>query len=59
MGPAEAGALARAISPQLAVPMHYGFVEQAGTSSNAERFVKEAAPVAVRLLTPQNSFEFD
>jgi len=59
MDPAEAGDLARAISPQLAVPMHYGFVEQAGTATNAERFVKEATPVEVRLLKPENPFEIE
>jgi L-ascorbate metabolism protein UlaG (beta-lactamase superfamily) len=59
MSPAEAGALARDIGPELAVPMHYGFVEQAGTESNAERFVKEAEPIKVEILKPENPFDFE
>jgi L-ascorbate metabolism protein UlaG (beta-lactamase superfamily) len=51
----QAAGLARAISPQLAVPMHYGFV--VGSPSDAERFAKEAGPVAVQTLTPTNPFE--
>jgi L-ascorbate metabolism protein UlaG (beta-lactamase superfamily) len=59
MSPAEAGVLARDIGPELAVPMHYGFVEQAGTESNAERFAKEAEPIKVEILKPENPFEFE
>jgi len=59
MSPAEAGALARDIGPELAVPMHYGFVEQAGTESNAERFAKEAEPIKVEILKPENPFDFE
>jgi L-ascorbate metabolism protein UlaG (beta-lactamase superfamily) len=59
MSPAEAGVLARDIGPEVAVPMHYGFVEEAGTPSNAERFAEEAAPVNVEILKPQNPFEFE
>ena len=51
----EAAELAKSISPQLAVPMHYGFV--VGTPSDAEAFKKEASPVEVQLLEPTNPFE--
>lgn len=51
----EAAGLARAISPRIAVPMHYGFV--VGTPADAETFRREAAPVEVRTLEPQNPFE--
>jgi L-ascorbate metabolism protein UlaG (beta-lactamase superfamily) len=51
----EAGGLARAISPELAVPMHYGFV--VGSPSDAERFAKAAAPVPVQTLDPVSTFE--
>jgi len=51
----EAADLVRAMSPGLAVPMHYGFV--VGEPSDAERFAKEAAPVEVRTLQPTNPFE--
>ena len=51
----EAAGLAKAISPRLAVPMHYGFV--VGTPADAETFKREAAPVEVRTLDPQNPFE--
>jgi len=55
MDPGEAAGLARAISPRLAVPMHYGFV--VGSPSDAERFAKEADPVKVETLTPVHPFE--
>ncbi len=55
MDPREAGALAKAISPQIAVPMHYGFV--VGRAADAERFRAEAAPVTVEFLTPEHPFE--
>jgi L-ascorbate metabolism protein UlaG (beta-lactamase superfamily) len=51
----EAAGLARAISPQLAVPMHYGFV--IGSASDGEAFREAAAPVKVELLEPTNPFE--
>lgn len=51
----EAGGLARAIGPQLAVPMHYGFV--VGTQQDVERFTEAAKPVSVRTLEPVRSFE--
>jgi L-ascorbate metabolism protein UlaG (beta-lactamase superfamily) len=55
MDPEEAGGLVRAMSPRLAVPMHYGFV--VGSPGDADRFRAAAAPVAVETLTPTNPFE--
>ncbi|HEY3210866.1 MAG TPA: MBL fold metallo-hydrolase [Actinomycetota bacterium] len=55
MDPGEAAGLAKAISPHVAVPMHYGFV--VGSPSDAERFAKEADPVKVETLTPVHPFE--
>ncbi len=57
MGPEEAGGLARAIGPELAVPMHYGFV--VGSPKDAARFAEAAAPVPVRTLDPVRPFEQD
>ena len=51
----EAAGLVKSIRPQLAVPMHYGFV--VGSPSDAERFAQEANPVRVETLTPTNPFE--
>ena len=51
----EAAGLARAISPQIAVPMHYGFV--VGTPADADVFAREAQPVKVEILKPENPFE--
>lgn len=51
----EAAGLVKAMRPQLAVPMHYGFV--VGSPSDADRFEKEAAPVRVEMLKPTNPFE--
>ena len=51
----EAAGLVKAIGPQVAVPMHYGFV--VGSPSDAEWFAKEANPVHVQTLTPTNPFE--
>jgi L-ascorbate metabolism protein UlaG (beta-lactamase superfamily) len=51
----EAGGLARTIGPQVAVPMHYGFV--VGSQHDAERFAEAAKPVAVRTLKPLRPFE--
>jgi L-ascorbate metabolism protein UlaG (beta-lactamase superfamily) len=53
----EAAGLVKAIAPQIAVPMHYGFV--VGSPSDAEWFAKEADPVTVETLTPTNPFERD
>lgn len=55
MDASEAAALAREISPQVAVPMHYGFV--VGSPSDADRFSEYAAPVKVHTFTPENPFE--
>ncbi len=55
MGAEEAAGLAKVIRPQIAVPMHYGFV--VGSRSDGERFRDLAAPVRVELLTPENPFE--
>ena len=57
MEPDEAAGLARSISPQIAVPMHYGFV--VGSPKDAEAFRREAQPVKVEVLTPVNPFERD
>ncbi len=51
----EAVGLAKIIRPQVAVPMHYGFV--VGTPADAERFAREADPIKVEILTPQHPFE--
>ena len=55
MDAGEAAALARAIQPKVAVPMHYGFV--VGSPADAERFAKEASPVVVQTLKPAHPFE--
>jgi L-ascorbate metabolism protein UlaG (beta-lactamase superfamily) len=55
MNAIEAAGLAKAISPQLAVPMHYGYV--IGTPKDAETFRREADPVKVEVLEPTNPFE--
>jgi L-ascorbate metabolism protein UlaG (beta-lactamase superfamily) len=55
MESSEAAGLVKKFRPQLAVPMHYGFV--VGTPSDAERFAKEAAPIKVQTLKPVNAFE--
>jgi L-ascorbate metabolism protein UlaG (beta-lactamase superfamily) len=57
MNPSEAAGLARAIGPQVAVPMHYGFV--IGSPGDAALFAREAAPVTVETLQPENPFERD
>ena len=51
----EAAGLVKAIRPQVAVPMHYGFV--VGVPSDAERFAKEASPIKVQILKPVHPFE--
>jgi L-ascorbate metabolism protein UlaG (beta-lactamase superfamily) len=55
MDAVEAAGLAKAISPQIAVPMHFGFV--VGEPSDADRFREAAAPIRVEVLTPENPFE--
>jgi L-ascorbate metabolism protein UlaG (beta-lactamase superfamily) len=53
----EAAGLVKAMRPQVAVPMHYGFV--VGSPSDGELFKKEADPVRVEMLEPTNPFEQD
>jgi len=52
----QAAGLARSIRPQVAVPMHYGFV--VGRSSDGARFQEAAAPVEVEILEPVNPFKY-
>jgi L-ascorbate metabolism protein UlaG (beta-lactamase superfamily) len=51
----EAAVLAKAIAPQVAVPIHYGFI--VGSASDGERFRRAADPVTVELLEPRDAFE--
>lgn len=51
----EAAGLVKRMEPQLAVPMHYGFV--VCSPSHAALFQKGAAPVPVEILEPTNPFE--
>jgi L-ascorbate metabolism protein UlaG (beta-lactamase superfamily) len=51
----QAGGLARAIGPDLAVPMHYGFV--VGGQEDVATFTNAAKPVKVQTLTPLRPFE--
>lgn len=55
MDAVEAAGLAKAMSPGLAVPMHYGFV--AGSSADGPAFREAASPVPVEVLEPTNPFE--
>lgn len=55
MDASQAASLVRAMTPKVAVPMHYGFV--VGEPSDAARFAEEAAPVEVRTLEPADPFE--
>jgi L-ascorbate metabolism protein UlaG (beta-lactamase superfamily) len=57
MDPSEAAGLAKAIAPEIAVPMHYGFV--VGSPHDGERFRELADPVKVETLRPENPFERD
>ncbi|MGH2662012.1 MAG: MBL fold metallo-hydrolase [Actinomycetota bacterium] len=53
----EAAGLAKAMSPQIAVPMHYGgFFPGTAPSSDGAVFRKAAQPVRVELLTPEVPF---
>ncbi len=58
MDASEAAGLAKRITPDVAVPMHYGFVEGCADWRGAEQFAKEADPIRVELLKPENPFEF-
>lgn len=57
MDTAEAAALAKSMGPDIAVPMHYGFVEGCGGPEAAERFRREADPVRVEILEAKQPFE--
>jgi len=61
MDAGEAAGLARAMSPGLAVPAHFGFRlddgELVGVSADAERFRAGAAPVPVEVMEPRIPFE--
>ena len=54
----EAAALAKAIAPEVAVPMHYGFVEGCHAADETKVFRTEANPVRVEILEPLAPFEF-
>lgn len=54
MDATEAGALVRRMRPDVAVPMHFGFV--VGDPSDGDRFRTEAAPVPVEVLEPRHPF---
>jgi len=51
----EAAGLVKAMRPQVAVPMHFGYV--VCSPSHADLFRKEAAPIRVEALEPTNPFE--
>jgi L-ascorbate metabolism protein UlaG (beta-lactamase superfamily) len=51
----EAAGFVKAMRPQVAVPMHYGFV--VCSPSHADLFKKAADPVPVQILEPTNPFE--
>jgi L-ascorbate metabolism protein UlaG (beta-lactamase superfamily) len=53
----EAAGLMHSMRPQLAVPMHYGFVEGCGGPDAAETFRELADPVPVEILDPEQPFE--
>ena len=55
MAASEAAGFIKKIRPQLAVPMHYGFV--VGSQADAETFTRESAPVKVQTLRPVHAFE--
>jgi L-ascorbate metabolism protein UlaG (beta-lactamase superfamily) len=57
MDVSEAAGLAKAMGPQLAVPMHYGFVEGCEGPRAGDRFAAQADPIKVEILTPTNPFE--
>lgn len=50
----EAAGLAKAIAPDVAVPMHFGFV--VGSPEDADVFRREAAPVRVEVLDHVHAF---
>lgn len=54
MDAVQAGGLARAIEPSVAVPMHFGFVTGVGSLEDVEVFRQAASPVRVEMLEPVN-----
>jgi L-ascorbate metabolism protein UlaG (beta-lactamase superfamily) len=52
----EAAGFVKTFSPQLAVPMHYGFFPGVGEEADGERFRQAADPVKVEVLKPMNPF---
>ena len=54
----EAAGLAKAIGPQVAVPMHYGFVEGCHALDETDVFREAASPLRVETLDPVVPFEF-
>jgi L-ascorbate metabolism protein UlaG (beta-lactamase superfamily) len=54
----EAAGLVKAMRPDVAVPMHYGFVEGVGKGDDGHRFRDAASPVAVELLEPYHAYAF-
>ncbi len=58
MNGTEAAALAKAIGPEVAVPMHYGYVEGCHALDETDVFREAAAPVRVQTFDPVNPFEF-
>jgi L-ascorbate metabolism protein UlaG (beta-lactamase superfamily) len=51
----EAAGFVKRMTPQLAVPMHFGFV--VGSPTHADSFRDEVAPIPVEVLRPTNPFE--
>lgn len=54
----EAAGLVKAMKPEIAVPMHYGYVEGVGRGEDGRRFKESASPVKVELLEPFHAFSF-
>lgn len=54
----EAAGLVRTMKPEIAVPMHYGFVEGVGRGDDGSRFRDAASPVKVELLEPYHRYAF-
>lgn len=57
MDPTQAAGLVKAMRPEVAVPMHYGFL--CGNPQDAERFRDEAAPIKVQIMGAEHDFEHD
>jgi L-ascorbate metabolism protein UlaG (beta-lactamase superfamily) len=58
MDVAEAARLVREMNPQVAVPMHYGFVEGCAGPMALLEFRQACDPVEVQVFEPVNNFEF-